>query len=188
MRRTLGREALNPPYSSFVSSGIARATETLDILRRAAHHTEVPITEEPGLRSAVEDRWREASTAAGKDASVADMRIFDVDLVEQDSQLLGQRAAPGVRHVARRWTGVGRRTQPDNRGGDTRPDRPGHRADGKGRGRVDRRRRRQVHRRLTMLTASPGLIQGEGHVVLVRDQIAELTRKLRHDPVEDVRR
>ena len=38
---------------------------------------------------AVEDRWREASTAAGKDASVADMRIFDADLVAQDSQLLG---------------------------------------------------------------------------------------------------
>ena len=82
MRRTLGREALNPPYSSFVSSGAARATETLDILRRAAHQTEVPITEEHGLRSAVEDRWREASTAAGKDASVADMRVFDADLVE----------------------------------------------------------------------------------------------------------
>jgi hypothetical protein len=89
MRRTLGREALNPPYSSLVSSGAARATETLDILRRAAHQTEVPITEEPGLRSAVEDRWREASTAAGKDASVADMRVFDADLVAQDSQLLG---------------------------------------------------------------------------------------------------
>ena len=150
MRRTLGREALNPPYSSFVSSGIARATETLDILRRAAHQTEVPITEEPGLRSAVEDRWREASTAAGKDASVADMRVFDADLVEQDSQLLGS----ALRRVFDMLPDGGRALvvghSPTNRGGGTRPDRPGHRADGKGRGRVDRRRRRQVHRRLTM--------------------------------------
>ena len=87
MRRTLGREALNPPYSSFVSSDRpgnrdARYSPTGRAPHRGADHRE------PGLRSAVEDRWREASTAAGKDASVADMRIFDVDLVAQDSQLL----------------------------------------------------------------------------------------------------
>jgi phosphohistidine phosphatase SixA len=79
----LGRDALHPPYSSFVSSGAARATEMLVILRSAAHQSEVPITVENGLRSAVEDRWREASRAAGKDASV------DADLVEQESRLLG---------------------------------------------------------------------------------------------------
>jgi phosphohistidine phosphatase SixA len=81
----LGRDALHPPYSSFVSSGAARATEMLVILRQS----EVPITVENGLRSAVEDRWREASRAAGKDASVEDMRTVDADLVEQESRLLG---------------------------------------------------------------------------------------------------
>jgi hypothetical protein len=49
----------------------------------------VPITVENGLRSAVEDRWREASRAAGKDASVEDMRTVDADLVDQESRLLG---------------------------------------------------------------------------------------------------
>ena len=85
----LGRDALHPPYSSFVSSGAARATETLVILRKAAHQTEVPIRLENGLRSAVEDRWRAASKAAGKGASVDDIRAIDADLVEQESRLLG---------------------------------------------------------------------------------------------------
>ena len=40
----LGSEGLHPPYSSFVSSGAARATEMLDILRRGARQAEVPIT------------------------------------------------------------------------------------------------------------------------------------------------
>ena len=85
MRRTLGREALNPPYSSLVSSAgsrDARYSPTGRAPHRGADHRE------PGLRLAVEDRWREASMAVGKDASVADMRVFDADLVAQDSQLL----------------------------------------------------------------------------------------------------
>jgi phosphohistidine phosphatase SixA len=86
----LGRDALHPPYSSFVSSGAARATEMLVILRTAAHQTDVPISVEDGLRSAVEDRWRAASKAAGKGASIEDMRAVDADLVEQESRLLGQ--------------------------------------------------------------------------------------------------
>jgi broad specificity phosphatase PhoE len=85
----IGREGLHPPYTAFVSSGAARATAMLDILRRAAHQPDVPITEESGLRSAVEDRWRAASKAAGTGASVDDMRACDPDLVENDSQLLG---------------------------------------------------------------------------------------------------
>jgi phosphohistidine phosphatase SixA len=85
----LGRNALHPPYSSFVSSGAARATQMLTILRSAAHQPEVPITVENGLRSAVEDRWREASRAAGKGASIEDMRAVDADLVEREARLLG---------------------------------------------------------------------------------------------------
>jgi broad specificity phosphatase PhoE len=85
----LGRTGLHPPYAAFVSSGAERATEMLTILRRAAGQDEVSITTEAGLRSAVEDRWREAAKAAGKGASVEDMRAVDPVLVEQESRLLG---------------------------------------------------------------------------------------------------
>jgi broad specificity phosphatase PhoE len=78
-----------PPYAAFVSSGAARATEMLEILRRRAGQSDVPITEEPGLRSVVEDRWREASKVAGKGATVEDMRTVDADLVEKESRMLG---------------------------------------------------------------------------------------------------
>jgi len=86
---SIGRDALRPPYSSFVSSGAARATEVITIFRRATDQTEVPITLEDGLRSAVEDRWREASKAAGKGASVEHMRAVDPGLVEQEARVLG---------------------------------------------------------------------------------------------------
>jgi hypothetical protein len=41
------------------------------------------------LRSSVEDRWREASRAAGKGADLDAMRAVDPDLVERESWLLG---------------------------------------------------------------------------------------------------
>lgn len=86
---TIGRDRLTPPYAAFVSSGAARATQMLEILRRAAGQDDVPITEEPGLRSAVENRWREAAKMAGTGADVEGMRRVDPDLVEQESRLLG---------------------------------------------------------------------------------------------------
>jgi phosphohistidine phosphatase SixA len=79
---------LRPPYAAFVSTGAARCTEMLEILRRAAGEGEIPIVEAPGLRSSVEDRWREAAKAAGKGADVEGMRAVDPDLVEKDSALL----------------------------------------------------------------------------------------------------
>jgi hypothetical protein len=85
----IGRNALSPPYAAFVSTGAERATEMLHILRRAAGQDDVPITTEPGLRSSVEDRWREAAKAAGKGASIEQMRAVDPDLVEHESRLLG---------------------------------------------------------------------------------------------------
>ena len=85
----IGRSGLNPPYAAFVSTGAERATEMLRILRRAAGQDDVPITAEPGLRSSVEDRWREAAKAAGKGASIEQMRAVDPDLVEHESRLLG---------------------------------------------------------------------------------------------------
>jgi broad specificity phosphatase PhoE len=85
----LGRSQLAPPYAAFVSTGAARATQMAEILRAASGADDVPVTEEPGLRSAVEDRWRAASKAAGKGADVERMRSVDPDLVEKETQLLG---------------------------------------------------------------------------------------------------
>jgi hypothetical protein len=81
----IGRDRLRPPYAAFVSTGAARATQMLEILQRAAGQDDVPITAAPGLRSSVEDRWRDAARAAGLDA----VRAIDPGLVERESVLLG---------------------------------------------------------------------------------------------------
>ena len=85
----IGQTGLHPPYALFVSTGAGRASEMLNILRRAAGQDEIPITTEIGLRSVVEDRWREAAKAAGKGASLEEIRSVDADLVEKECQLLG---------------------------------------------------------------------------------------------------
>ena len=85
----IGRERLSPPYAAFVSTGASRATQMLEILRRAAAQEDVPLTENPALRSSVEDRWRNAAKAAGKGADVEGMRRVDPDLVDKESRLLG---------------------------------------------------------------------------------------------------
>jgi hypothetical protein len=85
----IGKTGLHPPYAAFVSTGAERATAMLRILRRAAGQDEIPITTETGLRSAVEDRWREAAKVAGNRASIDEMRAVDPDLVEHETQLLG---------------------------------------------------------------------------------------------------
>jgi hypothetical protein len=85
----IGRTGLHPPYALFISTGAERASEMLRILRRAAGQDEAPVITETALRSAVEDRWREAAKAAGKGASLEEMRAVDPDLVEHESRLLG---------------------------------------------------------------------------------------------------
>ena len=85
----IGQDRLHPPYAAFVSTGAARATQMLEILRHAAGQEQIPITAATGLRSAVEDRWREAAMAAGKGADLEAMRAIDPDLVERESLLLG---------------------------------------------------------------------------------------------------
>jgi phosphohistidine phosphatase SixA len=85
----IGRDRLHPPYAAFVSTGAARATQMLEILRHAAGQEQIPITVAAGLRSAVEDRWRDAAMAAGKGADLEAMRAIDPDLVERESMLLG---------------------------------------------------------------------------------------------------
>jgi phosphohistidine phosphatase SixA len=85
----ISRHGLHPPYAAFISTGAGRATQMLEILRQAAGQGETPITEATGLRSSVEDRWRQAAKAAGKNADVEAMRTADPDLVERESWLLG---------------------------------------------------------------------------------------------------
>jgi phosphohistidine phosphatase SixA len=82
-------DRLHPPYAAFVSTGAARCTQMLEILRRAVGQDDVPVTEDPALRSSVEDRWRAAAKAAGKGADVEAMRTVDPDLVERETMLLG---------------------------------------------------------------------------------------------------
>jgi broad specificity phosphatase PhoE len=82
-------DRLHPPYAAFVSTGAARCTQMLEILRRAVGQDDVPVTEEPALRSSVEDRWRSAAKAAGKGADVEAMRAVDPELVGKESLLLG---------------------------------------------------------------------------------------------------
>jgi broad specificity phosphatase PhoE len=85
--KAIGQQ-LHPPYAAFVSTGAGRCTQMLEILRRAVGQGQTPITQATGLRSSVEDRWREAAKAAGKDADVEAMRTVDPDLVERESWLL----------------------------------------------------------------------------------------------------
>jgi broad specificity phosphatase PhoE len=85
----IGQTGLHPPYTLFVSTGAERASEMLRILRSAANQEDVPIITETALRSVVEDRWREAAKAAGKGASLEDMRAVDPDLVDHETRLLG---------------------------------------------------------------------------------------------------
>jgi phosphohistidine phosphatase SixA len=85
----IGRTGLHPPYALYVSTGAERANEMLRILRRAAGQDEMEIISETTLRSVVEDRWREAARAAGKGASLEQIRTVDPDLVEHESRLLG---------------------------------------------------------------------------------------------------
>jgi broad specificity phosphatase PhoE len=94
----IGRSQLHTPYAVFVSSGAGRATQMLEILRAAAGQPDVPIVAEPGLRSAVEDRWRESAKAAG-DSDIEAIRTVDPDLVEKETQQLGAALRRVAQHV-----------------------------------------------------------------------------------------
>lgn len=86
----IGRDRLHPPYAALVSTGTARATQMLEVLRHVAGQDTTPVTVMAGLRSPVEDRWRQAATAAGKGGADLDaLREVSPDLVEKESLLLG---------------------------------------------------------------------------------------------------
>jgi broad specificity phosphatase PhoE len=76
-------------YTLLVSTGAQRATQTLAcfaaMLREPVAGGAVV---EPGLRSRVEDRWRDAYQRAGS-ADLAALRDADPELVNQDSAVLG---------------------------------------------------------------------------------------------------
>jgi hypothetical protein len=61
----------------------------LEILRHAAGQDDTSITAATGLRSSVENRWREAAKAAGKRTDLNDIRAIDPDLFEREPWLLG---------------------------------------------------------------------------------------------------
>jgi broad specificity phosphatase PhoE len=76
-------------YTLLVSTGAQRATQTLAcfacVLREPVPGGAVV---EPGLRSRVEDRWREAYQRAGS-GDLAALRDADPELVDEDSAVLG---------------------------------------------------------------------------------------------------
>ena len=76
-------------YALMVSTGAQRATQTLACFACALREP-VPggAVVEPGLRSRVEDRWREAYQRAGS-GDLAALRDADPELVDEDSAVLG---------------------------------------------------------------------------------------------------
>jgi broad specificity phosphatase PhoE len=83
----IGR-ALTGGYTLLVSTGAQRATQTLACFA-AMLRDPVPggAVVEPGLRSRVEDRWREAYQRAGS-GHLAALRDADPELVQHDSAVL----------------------------------------------------------------------------------------------------
>jgi phosphohistidine phosphatase SixA len=79
---------LRGPYALFVSTGAARATQTLEIWREAVGQTDASVVVEPGLRSAVEDRWRAAAKQAGG-SDLDQIRSVDPELVSGEALTLG---------------------------------------------------------------------------------------------------
>ena len=43
----IGRDGLHPPYAAFVSTGAARATQMVEVLRHAAGQDDMPVTPAP---------------------------------------------------------------------------------------------------------------------------------------------
>jgi broad specificity phosphatase PhoE len=76
-------------YHVLVSTGAQRATQTLACFACALGER-VPggVVVESGLRSKVEDRWREAYRRAGS-GEIAALRSADPELVAEDSAILG---------------------------------------------------------------------------------------------------
>ena len=95
---------LRGPYELLVSSGAQRATQTLACFACAlAERIPGGAVVEPGLRSEVEERWRQAYRDAGS-GELGALRSADPDLVRDDSEVLGA----ALRHVFDRLPDGGR--------------------------------------------------------------------------------
>ena len=80
---------LTGDYDLLVSTGAQRATQTLAcFLAGIGEKVRQGVVVEPGLRSRVEDRWREAYEKAGS-GDLPALREADPELVEEDSTALG---------------------------------------------------------------------------------------------------
>jgi broad specificity phosphatase PhoE len=81
--------SLTGGYALLVSTGAQRATQTLACFACALRDP-IPggAVVESNLRSAREDRWREAYRQAGS-GRLEDLRSADPELVESDSRILG---------------------------------------------------------------------------------------------------
>ena len=97
---------------------------------RFPQRSNTPITATTGLRSSVEDRWRDAAKAAGKRADLEDIRAIHPDLVERESWLL----ASVLRQVVAGLPGAGGGPQPHHQGRRARARRPVVPPLGKGKG------------------------------------------------------
>jgi broad specificity phosphatase PhoE len=76
-------------YDLLVSTGAQRATQTLAcFLAGLGEQVRQGVVVEPGLRSRVEDRWREAYEKAGS-GDLPALREADPELVDEDSTALG---------------------------------------------------------------------------------------------------
>jgi phosphohistidine phosphatase SixA len=96
--------SLRGPYQLLVSTGAQRATQTLACFACALGER-IPggVVVEPGLRSEVEDRWRQAYQDAGSGELDA-LRSADPELVSEDSEVL----AAALRRVFDRLADGGR--------------------------------------------------------------------------------
>ena len=91
-------------YQLFISSGAQRATQTLACFACAlGEQVSGGTVVEPGMRSEVEDRWRQAYKDAGSGELDA-LRAADPELVEEDSRVL----AAALRRVLDRLPDGGR--------------------------------------------------------------------------------
>jgi broad specificity phosphatase PhoE len=76
-------------YRLLVSSGAQRATQTIACFACAlGERVSGGAVVEPGMRSVVEDRWRQAYQKAGS-GELGALREADPELVEEDSAALG---------------------------------------------------------------------------------------------------
>lgn len=97
-------EKLEGSYLLMVSSGAQRATQTAAcFLAGLGQRVAGGIVVEPGLRSEVEDRWRQAYRTAGE-GTLAAFRSADPDLVEEQAETLGA----GLRRIFDRLPEGGR--------------------------------------------------------------------------------